>query len=116
MSSSYYFIDMELCDINLEIHIERQRNEAIEKKLSFSGTSSRSKIKQIWDIMLDTTNEVAFIHSQKEIHRDLKPRNGIMPNLTPFTAVTNELQYYIPLRTSFGKLSTLVSLWKETLN
>ena len=115
ISSSYYFIDMELCDINLECYIERQRNEAIEKKAPYSAGISPSRMDQIWDIMQDITNGIAFIHSEKEIHRDLKPRNS-MSNLTAFTAVTNEVQYYIPIRTLFGKLPTLVSLWKETLN
>ena len=106
---------MELCDINLDCYIERQRNEAIEKELSYLAAINSFRMDQIWDIMQDITNGVAFIHSEKEIHRDLKPHNST-PNLTTFTAVTNELQYYIPIRTSFGKLPTLVSLWKETLN
>jgi len=32
---------------------------------------------QIWNIMADISSGVAFIHSRGEIHRDLKPRNGI---------------------------------------
>ena len=38
---------------------------------------SRMRIAQVWDIMEDVTRAVAFIHSEQEIHRDLKARNGI---------------------------------------
>lgn len=68
ISSSYYFIDMELCDINLECYIERQRNEAIEKELSYLAAISSFGMDQIWDIMQDITNGMAFIHSEKEVH------------------------------------------------
>ena len=47
----YFFIDMELCDFNLETYI------------------------------LQFANGVAFIHRNNEVHRDLKPRNGVcLPN------------------------------------
>src|SRR5271155_1500029 len=57
---SHYFIDMELCDKNLEQYIQ----------------TSNVDIEGIWAIMRDVTDGVAFIHSHKEVHRDLKPRNS----------------------------------------
>jgi len=39
------------------------------------------RVKQIGGIMRDVANGTAFIHSLKEIHRDLKPRNSIRPEL-----------------------------------
>jgi len=57
---SHYFIDMELCDRNLEEYIQ----------------TSDVEINGVWGIMRDITDGVAFIHSHKEVHRDLKPRNS----------------------------------------
>lgn len=38
-------------------------------------------IMKIWRIMEDITSGIAFIHFHKEVHRDLKPRNGIAQHL-----------------------------------
>lgn len=62
-----YYIDMELCDSNLEQFIQDR---------SLSGTQVIS-MEQIWIIMLHIARGVAFIHTQEEIHRDIKPRNSI---------------------------------------
>ena len=69
---------MELCDINLESWIERKWTEETEKKLAYlmGDFPSRMRMAQIWHVMEDVTSAVEFIHSQKEIHRDLKPRNS----------------------------------------
>ena len=77
-SDSYYFLDMELCDLNLECWIERKWNKEIEKELHYltGDFPSRMRIGQVWDVMEDVTRALAFIHSKKEIHRDLKPRNS----------------------------------------
>jgi len=72
---------MELCDINLESWIERKWTEEIEKKLAYltGDFPSRMRMTQIWDVMEDVTSALGFIHSEKEIHRDLKPRNSNCP-------------------------------------
>ena len=69
---------MELCNLNLECWIERKWNEATEKKLPYltGNIHSRMRMGQIWDVMKDITRALAFIHSEKEVHRDLKLRNG----------------------------------------
>jgi serine/threonine protein kinase len=78
LSTSYYFLDMELCELNLEDYIERKWTSLIIRKVSYftNDQPSRMRASQIWDIMQDISSGVAFIHSNKEIHRDLKPRNG----------------------------------------
>ena len=69
---------MELCDLDLQTWIDGKWTKAIERKLLHlaSNPSSEVAMGEIWDIMEDITNAIAFIHSEKEIHRDLKPRNS----------------------------------------
>jgi serine/threonine protein kinase len=78
LSSFLYFIDMELCDLNLEQWIYRTWDEATANKLAFltAELPPRARLGQVWDIMEDITRAVAFIHDSHEIHRDLKPSNG----------------------------------------
>jgi serine/threonine protein kinase len=78
LSASYHYLDMELCDINLESWIERKWTEETKKKLPYltADSPSRMRMSQIWDVMEDVTSAVGFIHSQHEIHRDIKPRNS----------------------------------------
>jgi len=33
---------------------------------------------QVWNIMSQIAGGLSFIHSNKEVHRDLKPQNGIL--------------------------------------
>ena len=50
------------------------------KELNASYLSSDSswslKLLNIWTIMSDITKGLAFLHEHRQIHRDLKPRNG----------------------------------------
>jgi serine/threonine protein kinase len=82
-SSSLYFFDMELCDFNLEHYITvLWEPNNLEKMYSGWQTESTvdwsSRLSEIWIIMSQIAHGVAFIHRQKEVHRDLKPRNGII--------------------------------------
>jgi len=79
-SSPYFFIDMELCDFNLETYILQDWKPDIVREVphfsDFDILPPLQKLRQIVTIMRDVTNGVAFIHQNNEVHRDLKPRNG----------------------------------------
>jgi len=79
LSPFLYFIDMELCDLNLDQCIYRTWDESTAKKLPWIKTElpPQTRMGQVWDIMEDITRAVDFIHSEHEIHRDLKPSNGL---------------------------------------
>jgi serine/threonine protein kinase len=69
--SSYAYIDMELCSLNLE--------EYLKSKWILYPVDGVPDEAGIWNIMTQIANGLAFIHSKKEIHRDLKPSNSIKP-------------------------------------
>jgi serine/threonine protein kinase len=61
-----YIILMELCDCDLENYLRRQ--SALGNVLNFG---------EICDIAGSISAGLAFIHSIGEVHRDLKPKNGL---------------------------------------
>jgi len=65
--SPYYFIDMELCDINLEEYIYGRQ-----------ALHDPCDTRKIWSIMAQITDGLTFIHNQNEVHRDLKPTNSFI--------------------------------------
>lgn len=65
-NSALYYIDMELCDGNLD--------QFMRDHLPSSTTPIH--ISDIWNIMVQITSGLAYIHSCGEIHRDIKPRNS----------------------------------------
>ena len=61
-----FYVDMELCDGNLEHFIEE------------SYANDRSiDLRLVWNIAMEIVSGVAFIHKHGEVHRDLKPRNSM---------------------------------------
>jgi serine/threonine protein kinase len=76
-NSPFYFIDMELCSLNLHEYIYGNPGSSLLQVagLMKSAPSSR-KVTEIWYIMRQIASGLAFIHSHREVHRDLKPQNS----------------------------------------
>lgn len=73
--STYQFIDMELCDFDLKEYLQcREKPDGTRVPQDCRPTEHGAA--EIWDIMRQIADGVAFIHSHQEVHRDLKPRNG----------------------------------------
>jgi serine/threonine protein kinase len=73
-----YYIDMELCDINLRTFIDENWTIELQEKMPYFTIDlpPRLKIAQLWSIMEDIASGVAFLHQLGEVHRDIKPENG----------------------------------------
>jgi len=76
---SFYFIDMELCDFNLDEYMKHPATSLVGSISLNNTTLSMQRAKWIWDIMKDITCGLAFIHSEGKVHRDIKPRNSGVP-------------------------------------
>jgi serine/threonine protein kinase len=70
-NSAYAFIDMELCDLNLD-----QYNKSMSTVSLVHDDTSHLREVQVWNIMVQITSGITFIHGKGEVHRDLKPQNG----------------------------------------
>lgn len=84
--SIFYYIDMELCDHNLDDYISDMSNDmhalihhSLSTRLSRSAFKKRREL-DIWDIMEQISNGLRFIHGCGEVHRDLKPSNSMSHN------------------------------------
>jgi serine/threonine protein kinase len=83
--STTYFIDMELCEANLERYIQDPTPMLYDqlsnpRLLNIPPSANRGFLKT-WDIMEQIASGLEVIHSANEVHRDLKPRNStIYPN------------------------------------
>lgn len=75
VSKLKYFIDMELCDINLSQYIE-----GTESVIGVHGLPPWNKenpdIFLLIAIMQQLLSGLAFMHEKDKVHRDLDPRNG----------------------------------------
>jgi len=69
--SSHAYIDMELCSLNLD-----QYNQCIRGTIFVHHSVRDTRVGEIWSIVVQIADGLAFIHQQREIHRDLKPQNG----------------------------------------
>lgn len=77
--SPYYFIDMELCDLNLETFIYAASFDGFERDFETDRkTLEEVRLGNLWPIMRDIVRGLRFIHNHGQVHRDLKPRNGIV--------------------------------------
>jgi serine/threonine protein kinase len=79
----YYFIDMELCDMNLHEYIHDERILIEDPQISRGPTfvskscSLLERMRNIWAIMIHISQGLKFLHDHGHAHRDLKPSNGI---------------------------------------
>jgi serine/threonine protein kinase len=79
-----YYFDMDLCDCDLEKYIYGDRSGLIDDDWVCTGEwlvvprDARvfMKIMNICAIMGCIAEGLNFIHSNKQVHRDLKPRNS----------------------------------------
>jgi serine/threonine protein kinase len=73
--SSHAFIDMELCDFNLEDFVKSML--CVARARASSQSSRQQRALEMWDIMHQIADGLTFIHEKGEVHRDLKPQNGL---------------------------------------
>ena len=69
---SYAFIDMELCDLNLEEY--NRCTWTMIQAAHWIPPGFREL--EVWNIMKQIAAGLAFIHNHRLVHRDLKLRNG----------------------------------------
>lgn len=80
----YYFIDMELCDLNLSEYIHRSipLNPSESIPYFIKNLPPPLKAQQIWNIMKQIANGVNYMHTARVVHRDLKPANSMCFSIT----------------------------------
>jgi len=78
LDSEHYFLDMEMCDMDLSEYISRcSRLTPPDINLDTERKTNERFWSTTWNIMADITNGLAYIHHHGEVHRDLKPQNSI---------------------------------------
>lgn len=84
-TSIYYFIDMELCDIDLKEYLQGRRsirddNAPVQHSANLVFVSKdcglQLKLQNAFIILSHITNGLEFAHEHNLVHRDLKPGNG----------------------------------------
>ena len=75
---SYYFIDMEYCELSLEEYIERKTRALIVQDKNVDGLDKirPTLLGANMKIALEVTLGLFHIHRNGIVHRDLKPRNS----------------------------------------
>jgi len=79
-----YHFDMELCILNLEDYILGNFKSVLGIGRYYNPGLSRDTLSclSLWGILSHIARGLEFLHASKEMHRDLKPRNGTL--LSPF--------------------------------
>jgi serine/threonine protein kinase len=80
LNSPYFYIDMELCDLNLSDFIYSipapHEPSTVMLPQYIKNGEPPLKASQIWNVMRQIASGVKYIHSLDVVHRDLKPANG----------------------------------------
>jgi serine/threonine protein kinase len=72
----FLFIDMELCDLNLDDYIYCKKDPSTVPINFIKDRPPPLKSQQIWNVMLHVGKGVEFLHGKRMVHRDLKPLNS----------------------------------------
>ena len=64
LGSSFYYFDMEVCNLNLEQYISKANNF-----MPYDDS-------KVWAIFEEVTKGLDHIHQLRQVHRDMKPRNA----------------------------------------
>jgi len=73
-----YALDLELCEMNLAQFIRGEYITALGNQyFDPVCTGDVPECLTMWTIMRHITNGLSYIHFLREVHRDLKPQNGI---------------------------------------
>ena len=77
-SGDIYAFDLELCEMNLGQFIKGEYiNTLGSQYFAPLCAGDVPECLTMWTIMRHLTNGLDYIHSLREVHRDLKPQNGI---------------------------------------
>lgn len=67
--SALYYIDMELCNGDLAGYIADHP----------PGTENGITMVDVWNVIIQITNGLVYVHDKGEVHRDLRPHNSTAP-------------------------------------
>lgn len=73
---AFYYIDMELCDINLEEYIQCTTRDVHGLMDWDKAIENGHGLFLIFAILQEILCGLNFIHTHNEVHRDLNPQNG----------------------------------------
>jgi serine/threonine protein kinase len=80
IARQFYYIDMELCAFDLHDFVQAGIPQRI-KLSAFLSTWPQMEVLRcftLYGIMDDITSGLQFIHTEVEMHQDLKPNNGMV--------------------------------------
>src|SRR5271154_5475099 len=78
----WYYFDMELCAMSLEDFINGPYIADLgHQYFDPTHVGNGPESLKLWNIMRDITSGLGYIHGLREVHRDLKPQNGIFTYL-----------------------------------